>query len=136
MKNGGHADLPRQLAVIATEANRVPPTGSPVHALAGRSILPLLSGKADRIRGDDDSYGMEMFGRKALVKGDWKIIWVERPFGTGEWELFNIAKDRGEQNNLAASNAGKLGEMMEDWARYAAKNNVILPGKVVPALER
>ena len=118
MKNGGHADLPRQLAVIATEANRVPPTGSPVHALAGRSILPLLSGKGDRIR------------------RDWKIIWVERPFGTGEWELFNIAKDRGEQNNLAASNAGKLGEMMEDWARYAAKNNVILPGKVVPALER
>lgn len=118
MKNGVHADLPSQLAAIATEPTRVPPTGSPVHALAGRSILPLLSVKADRIR------------------GDWNIIWVERPFGIGGWELFNIAKDMGEQNNLAVANPKKLDEMMGEWKRYAEKYHVIIPGKLVPALER
>lgn len=110
--------------------------GQAVHPLAGRSMLPLLTGKAAQIRGDDDAFGMEMFGRQALVKGDWKIIWVERPWGTGDWELFNIAQDRGEQNNLAQAKPEKLAEMRGEWQRYAQKNNVIIPTKVVPALER
>ena len=110
--------------------------GRAVHSLAGRSMVPLLAGKSSQSRGDDDTFGREIVGRYALIKGDWKIIWVDKPWGMGDWELFNVAADRGEQNNLAKEKPDKLQEMVADWKRYAEKNNVIIPGKLVPALER
>ncbi|MFN9717592.1 MAG: arylsulfatase [Planctomycetota bacterium] len=52
-------------------------------------------------------------GNRALRRGDWKIVAAkDQP-----WELYNLATDRGEQNNLASSSADRLLELRNEWQR-------------------
>jgi arylsulfatase len=46
-----------------------------------------------------------------------------------DWELFNIAQDPAERNDLAAQNPDKLKDMLILWNKYAKENNVILPNR-------
>jgi arylsulfatase len=69
--------------------------------------------------------GWELGGRKALRKGDWKIVYANKPWGKGDWELFNIAKDRTEKNDLASKNPQKLAEMVHEWKKYVTENGVL-----------
>ncbi len=50
-------------------------------------------------------YNIEPF-RAALRQGDWKLIW--RTLLPTSVELFNLAQDPYEQNNLAAANPEKV----------------------------
>ncbi len=47
--------------------------------LEGRSLVDFLRGKSDRVHGDDFTFGLELFGRRALRRGDWKIVWLFEP---------------------------------------------------------
>jgi arylsulfatase len=103
--------------------------GRAVLPMKGRSMLPVLSGKAAAVRSDRDAVGWELGGRKALRKGDWKIAWSNKPWGTGEWELYNLASDRSEQRNLAAALPQKLAELVADYEAYERDVGVIdVPG--------
>ncbi len=75
--------------------------------------------------------GWELFGNRAIRQGDWKLRWQFRPFGTGEWELFNLADDPAERFDLATKSPDKLEDMQGLWAEYVAVNNVILPSRSV-----
>jgi arylsulfatase A-like enzyme len=66
--------------------------GKPVLPLRGKSMVPYLQGQAKAVRGDSDTVGWELGGRKALRKGDWKIVFANAPWGTNDWELFNVAE--------------------------------------------
>lgn len=99
--------------------------GREVLPLRGKSMLPYLQGKAKQVRGKDDAVGWELGGRKALRKGDWKIVYANQPWGTGDWELYNIARDRTESRNLAASQPAKLKEMLAEWKRYVAETGTL-----------
>jgi arylsulfatase A-like enzyme len=98
---------------------------NPILPVKGRSMVPYLRGAAKTVYSPNDAIGWELGGRKALRKGDWKIVFANEPWGKGKWELFNIAKDRTELHDLADSNPKKLAEMMEEWKRYVAENGVI-----------
>jgi arylsulfatase A-like enzyme len=50
--------------------------------------------------------------KKALRQGDWKIVTIE---DGASWELYNMAVDRGETNNLAGSETEKLDELVKLW---------------------
>jgi arylsulfatase len=50
--------------------------------------------------------------KKALRYGQWKITTIEKE---GDWELYDLSKDRGETNNLAGENPEKLKEMVGLW---------------------
>jgi arylsulfatase len=50
--------------------------------------------------------------KKALRQGDWKITTIE---DGASWELYNLAEDRGETQNLAEENPEKLEELVELW---------------------
>jgi arylsulfatase B len=50
-------------------------------------------------------YNIEPF-RGALRQGDWKLIW--RTFLPSSVELYNLAQDPSETNNLAAANPDKV----------------------------
>lgn len=91
----------------------------------GKSMLPYLQGKADKVRGDTEGVGWELGGRKALRKGDWKIVYSNQPWGTGEWELYNVAQDRSESRNLAAQNPQKMGELIVAWKDYVAETGTL-----------
>lgn len=109
-----------------------------VAALSGSSMLPLLQGETDAIHPADYVMGWELFGKRAIRKGDWKIIWepyheLREPrhagIKTDAWQLYNLADDPVEMNDLAEINPDKLAEMIAHWDQYAAENGVILPDK-------
>lgn len=99
--------------------------GREVLPLRGKSMLPYLQGKATGVRGKNDVVGWELGGRKALRKGDWKIVYANTPWGEGTWELYNIAKDRTESRNLATTQPAKLKELLADWKQYVAETGTL-----------
>jgi arylsulfatase len=106
-----------------THEGREPP------ALIGKSWNPVLAGKTESPRNGEDYLAWEIFGNRAVRQGDWKIRWQHKPFGKGDWELFNLAKDPGERKDLAAEHPDKLKEMLALWDDYVKSNNVILPSR-------
>lgn len=99
--------LPTFLEITATSyPDRV--NGFKTTPIEGRSMLPLIKGEANAT---NDTLFWEHETGKALRIGDWKISAL---IG-GEWELFNLAKDRTETNNLAAIMAEKVEEMEAVW---------------------
>ncbi len=47
------------------------------------------------------------------------------PFGSGEWELYNLAADPAEMNDLASEQPERLESMIEMWERYKQENTVL-----------
>ena len=70
----------------------------------GISFLPTLLGQSDRQKQHDYLYWEfhEQGGRKALRKGEWKLV-NYNVFDPGKTttELYSIKSDPGEQNNVA-----------------------------------
>jgi arylsulfatase len=99
--------------------------------LKGKSWLPVLNGQAASTRTEKDYIAWEVFGNRALRQGNWKIRWEIKPVGKSDWELFNLAEDPGERNDLAAKNPDRLKEMLALWDEYAKENNVILPDRTL-----
>lgn len=98
--------------------------GKQIEPIEGVSQVAALSGQAPA-RGAEDTVGWELFGRTAVRDGDWKLVWSNKPFGTGNWELFDLSTDPAEARDLAASNPDKLAEMMKDWDAYQQANGVV-----------
>jgi arylsulfatase len=96
--------------------------GRNVQPMQGRSMLPGLHGEATPER----AVGWELFGRRALRKGDWKMTWMTAPYGTAAWQLYNLAKDPVEANDLAQQEPAKLAELTQEWDDYVKRNNVLL----------
>ena len=62
---------------------------------------------------------------------DRKISNINRPFGTATWQLFNLAIDPGETNDLAAEEPERLQALIQAWQRYAARTGIVLPERPV-----
>lgn len=85
----------------------------------------------------DHVVGWELFGRRAIQKGRFKIVWIWPPYGSGRWELYDLEADPAERRDLAAARPAKLRELIEHWRRYARDNQVVLPARDTGyALER
>ena len=59
------------------------------------------------------------------IRGDWKILRLPKPFGTGDWELFNLRHDLAEAHDLSAENPEKLSELVSAWEEYSNKVGII-----------
>ncbi len=99
--------------------------------LIGKSWGPMLAGKADSVRTEQDYLAWEVFGNRAVRQGDWKLRWQIKPFGKSDWELFNLAADPAERKDLAQERPDKLKELVELWDQYVRTNNVILPNRTI-----
>lgn len=64
---------------------------------------------------------MGTFGSRALRKGDWKAVKLD---GNADWELYNLAEDRTELNDLAETHPDKLEELKTEWDKLAQKTDV------------
>ena len=73
-------------------------------------------------------------GNRALRKGDWKILhpvrtrddgWgsvaSEEDARPGQWQLYNLAEDRGEQHDLANERPAVLRELAGIWEQWKAR---------------
>ena len=110
--------------------------GREVQAMEGRSVTPVLTGARATIRAPGDYMGWELFGKQALRQDDWKILYVPSvptrdarlpAIKPGQWQLYNLADDPAEMNDLAASHPEKLREMLQLWERYVADINFVYP---------
>jgi arylsulfatase len=103
--------------------------GHEVPALLGKSWGATLAGQADSPRTEQDVLAWELFGNRAVRRGDWKLRWQVEPFGKGDWELFNVASDPAERKDLAAERPDKVKEMVALWDAYVLANHVVLPSR-------
>ncbi len=99
--------------------------GRSVEPVQGKSLLAYLQGKAAAVYGPEDAIGWELGGRKALRKGEWKIVYANPPWGSGRWELYNLTQDRSESRDLADKMPEKMREMLAAWQDYVARNGIL-----------
>jgi len=91
----------------------------------GKSIVSLLAGKADDIRGEDDYLAWEFFDWRAVRMSNWKATWIAAPFGTGDWQLFDVAKDPGESNDVSDQFPNVTQDLADKWDSYADEVGVV-----------
>ena len=99
--------------------------GRKVRRVQGKSVLDMFKGKVDFPYAEASQVGYELFGLKAYFAGDWKILWLPKPFGPGEWELFNLKQDPSEINDLSKQHPEKLKDMIALWEQYKIENKVL-----------
>lgn len=91
--------------------------GKDIKPLEGKSLVPAFAGQ-DLKR---DAIYWEHEGNRAIRQGDWKLV---AKGVNGPWELYNIAEDRTELNDLASKNPQKAGELAKKWDAWAKRANV------------
>lgn len=111
-----------ELAGISHPGSRY--QGREVVPMLGQSMLGFLSGQRERVH-DEFRMGWELMGRRAMRKGDWKIVEANPPWGVDRWELFNLADDRGETRDLSARYPDKLRELIAEYERFAKDNGIV-----------
>lgn len=108
----------------------------PVQAFSGRSLSPLLAGRADTVHGPDDVVAMEVGGNVALFRGDYKLVRNMPPYGDGTWQLFDLAADPGETRDLASTEVELMQSLHSAYRVYAEREGVLeLPAGYDPIQE-
>jgi len=100
--------------------------GREIEPMQGKSWVGMLNGSTQSPRSPGDWLGWELFGNRAIRQGDWKISWLYEPFGTEDWQLFNLAEDPGEQYDLTDKFPKKREELIALWDEYVETNGVII----------
>lgn len=99
--------------------------GRAVEPMTGVSQRAVLEGGStlsrDRVLGD------ELMGKRMLRRGDWKIVHMPAPYGNNEWQLFDLAADLAEKNDLWTKEPEIAAELLDLWQHYEAENGVIFP---------
>jgi len=125
------ADLMPTLLEVAGASYPKIVNGQAAPPLIGKSWVPLLTGEVESPRSAEDYLAWEIFGNRAVRQGDWKLVWQYKPYGTEQWELFNLAEDAGERHDLAAAQPEKVKALQALWDEYVRANKVILPSRVL-----
>ena len=100
-----------------------------IHPLDGTSLLSWLHGSEDFIEQSDRAFCWELYGRIGVRKGKWKAVKYDTPYGSGQWELYDMQQDPGELTNLAEVNAVTLDDLKAEWEEYVKEYSVILPNE-------
>jgi arylsulfatase A-like enzyme len=123
------ADLMPTLLEVAGASYPKTHDGRELPPLIGKSWGPLLAGRTESIRTDQDYLAWEIFGNRAVRQGEWKLRWQFKPYGKADWELFDLAADPAERKDLAAQHPDKVKALTALWKDYVKTNNVILPSR-------
>ena len=93
--------------------------GSSIQPMEGMSLVPVF----ERDELPERHLLWEHEGNAAIRKGEWKLVGkkVMLPDSTLEdrWELYNLAEDRSELNDLSESNPEKFRELLELFTEEA-----------------
>ena len=101
--------------------------GRNVQEMYGSSFAGLFADHEREVHPATESISWELFGRRAVQRGRWKLAWLHEPLGTDEWELFDVSADPGETRDISTKYPAIRESMIADWERYAEDNGVILP---------
>jgi arylsulfatase A-like enzyme len=70
----------------------------------------------------------EMMGHRAIHADGWKAVTRHQPkvaFDDDKWELYHVAEDRSECNDLAEAEPERLGQLVELWWKEAEEHGVL-----------
>ena len=104
------------LPTFAELAGTRPPTernGEALLPLEGRSLVPVLRGGQ---RAPHDLLAWEWAGNRALRQSDWKVVWDKR---VKRWELYDLAQDPTETQDLAAAEPARTSALADLWYGWA-----------------
>lgn len=93
-------------------------SGKPITPLEGRSLKPTFVGEEI----EREAIFWEHEGNRAVRVGDWKLV---AKGNDGPWELYNVADDRAELNDLAASEPARVRTLAAMWHKYAERAMVL-----------
>ncbi|MEZ6057363.1 MAG: arylsulfatase [Planctomycetaceae bacterium] len=103
--------------------------GHEIQPLEGLSLLPMMRGEQIPQR----AIGFDHQAAHAIREGDWKAVYSKRMPHQLKWELYNLADDRCEMNNLADKHPERLAEMVSHWEQWAKRVGVTwAPYEVAP----
>lgn len=91
--------------------------------LTGASLLPILTGVGVRVA--RPVFAWYKFSR-AWIENEWKAVSLYN----GPWQLYHLAADRGESQNLAAKFPERLAELANKWEYHAREFKVAENSKI------
>jgi arylsulfatase A-like enzyme len=91
--------------------------GETLPPLEGTSLAPLLRGER---RAPTDTFFWEYNEDRAARRGNWKIVGLPKQ----PWRLFDLATDRAEQHDLAATHPDIVQAMAARWEAWAKRIGV------------
>jgi arylsulfatase len=92
-----------------------------IQPMEGISLLPAVAGGELKREGP---LGFEHHGNLALRDGKWKIVSAYRARQPLKWELYDMAADRTELNDLADRRPDKTQELVNEWQAWADRVGV------------
>jgi arylsulfatase len=92
--------------------------GAPRPQVEGKSLVPAFENKPL----DREALYWEHEGNRAIRAGDWKLV-AKGP--GGPWELYDLAHDRIEANNLASGLPELVAELSRKWEAWARRTQVL-----------
>lgn len=101
--------------------------GRDVYPITGTSILPRLEGRAWGVHPWGQVFADELFGRRYVRRDEWKLLYIEQPYGTGAWALYDLSHDPGEDTDVSAEHPDITSELRAQWDEYAARVGVVPP---------
>lgn len=114
-----HAVSSLDIAATAAGVNGIVPPAS--NALDGKNLVPYLAGSMrgqaphDQLfwRYPSNTRDNSRIGRRAALQGADKLVQYQR-----NQSLFDVVKDKGEENNLRGSNKAKADELEAAWEKW------------------
>ena len=91
--------------------------GQAIQPMEGISLVPLFAGRSVN---RPQPLFWEHEGNRAVRSGNWKLVSTF----PSEWELYDIAADRSEHNDLAVSRPDVVKMLAAEWDAWAKRANV------------
>ena len=97
----------------------------PIKPMTGLSLLPYWKDSNEKLANRVQAF--ELFGKRMVKDYPWKIVHMPEPYGSGQWQLFNLDEDVSESVDRAGEFPEIVKRLNSEWDRYARENGVILP---------
>ncbi len=97
--------------------------GHEITPMEGTSLAPLFAGQL--AQGHPEGLYWEHEGNRAVRLGNWKLVSKRSAPENGRWELYDMAADRSELNDLASAMPEKVDELAGMWRAWADRVGVV-----------
>lgn len=91
------------------------------NALAGKSLLPLLTSNDQQVEREEGLF-WERAGNRAARIGKWKLV---STWPSYKWELYNLEADPTETKDVAAQNHQVVSQLSQAYFKWAKQNSVV-----------
>lgn len=116
--------LPTLIEATDSDAGAVV-NGREVAAIRGRSMLPYLLARSERVHPEDQPISLELHGQRSVRQGEWKLLSLAQMGGPpGSWALYNLAEDPAEMHDVGDQYPERRQAMIAAWNAYATETQI------------